>query len=113
MNSAFATRPTPRHRHPVAGALLVALLVAAWLLAAGVLGGPDAGSTRAPSAPMTVQADALLPVSSTSYVVQPGDTLWSVARGLQPSGDVRPLVDRLARQAGGSQLRTGQRIQLP
>ena len=26
----------------------------------------------------------------------PGDTYWSIARRLQPTGDVRPLVDRLA-----------------
>ena len=30
------------------------------------------------------------------YVVQPGDTLWSIARELDPTGDVRADVDRLA-----------------
>ena len=32
----------------------------------------------------------------SSVVVEPGDTLWSIARRLQPTGDVRALVDRLA-----------------
>jgi LysM repeat protein len=30
------------------------------------------------------------------YVVRPGDTLWSIARGLAPSEDPRPLVDAIA-----------------
>ena len=29
-------------------------------------------------------------------IVKPGDTLWSIARKMQPTGDVRPLVDRIA-----------------
>ena len=29
------------------------------------------------------------------YVVQPGDTLWSIARRADPGADPRPLVDRL------------------
>ena len=41
-----------------------------------------------------------------------GDTLWSVARSIQPSGDVRPLVDRLADRIGGAGLEVGQRISL-
>jgi hypothetical protein len=28
-------------------------------------------------------------------VVQPGDTMWTIARAVQPDGDVRPLVDAL------------------
>jgi hypothetical protein len=43
-------------------------------------------------------------------VVRPGDTLWSIARSLQPGGDVRDLVDRLAERAGGAQITPGQRI---
>ena len=33
--------------------------------------------------------------SPADYVVQPGDTLWSIARPLHPSGDLRPVVDSL------------------
>jgi hypothetical protein len=46
-------------------------------------------------------------------VVQHGDTLWSIARSLQPVGDVRPLVDALERRNGGSQLDIGQVLVLP
>lgn len=48
-----------------------------------------------------------------AYVVQPGDTLWTLARRLDPHGDPRPLVDRLAAAHGGATLRVGERIALP
>lgn len=63
--------------------------------------------------------DPLQPASSESqvvdaieiYVVQPGDTLWSIAARLQPEGaDLRPTVDYLDEAAGGSRLDVGQRI---
>ncbi|MFV2039949.1 MAG: LysM peptidoglycan-binding domain-containing protein [Acidimicrobiales bacterium] len=46
------------------------------------------------------------------HIVQPGDTLWSIAAQLNPRGDVRDSVDRLARLNGGSALRVGQRLVL-
>jgi hypothetical protein len=46
------------------------------------------------------------------YVVEAGDTLWSIARRLDPEGDPRPLVDRLAERTGGVPLRAGQRLRL-
>ena len=50
---------------------------------------------------------------SEVYVVRPGDTVWSIARSLDPTGDVRPLVDGISSQLGGSQLYPGERITLP
>ena len=47
------------------------------------------------------------------YVVQPGDTLWTLARRAQPNGDLRPLVGRLAAAHDGRPLQAGQRIVLP
>ena len=35
-------------------------------------------------------------VSSTSYVVRQGDTLWSIAQRISPGQDPRPVVDALA-----------------
>jgi nucleoid-associated protein YgaU len=72
---------------------------------------PAAGGAS-PSAPVEASAGAPTAASAVAdhVVVAPGDTLWSIARTLQPSGDVRPLVDRLAARAGGPVLAVGQRI---
>jgi hypothetical protein len=45
-----------------------------------------------------------------TYVVQPGDSLWSIALRLKPGDDPRPVVDELSRRAGGAALRPGQRL---
>jgi LysM repeat protein len=47
------------------------------------------------------------------YVVQPGDTLWSIARQLHPQDDPRPVVDQLANQIHGGSLQVGQHLVLP
>ena len=46
-------------------------------------------------------------------VVQPGDTLWSIAADLDGGGDLRARVDRLARLNGGATLRAGETIRVP
>jgi Tfp pilus assembly protein FimV len=51
--------------------------------------------------------------AASAYVVQPGDTLWSIARKMQPQGDVRPLVDELVHRNGGTDLAVGQRLAIP
>ena len=50
---------------------------------------------------------------SVSVVVQPGDTLWGIARALAPEGDPRALVDQLSDLAGGSQIQPGQQLVVP
>lgn len=47
------------------------------------------------------------------YVVQPGDTLWSIVLSLNHQGDPRPEVDRLALQLHGQPLLPGDRLLLP
>lgn len=44
------------------------------------------------------------------YMVQPGDTLWDIARALAPGEDPRAVVHELAGTAGGAALEPGQRI---
>jgi LysM repeat protein len=47
------------------------------------------------------------------HVVQPGDTLWSIAHQLHPNDDPRSVVDQLATQVHGASLQAGQRLVLP
>jgi LysM repeat protein len=53
------------------------------------------------------------PAGGSVVIVQPGDTLWSLAREVQPEGDIRPLVAQLSRAHGGSSLRAGERLVVP
>ena len=47
------------------------------------------------------------------YVVQPGDTLWTIARRAQPPATSVRLVGRLATALGDRPLQPGERIVLP
>jgi LysM domain len=54
------------------------------------------------------------PVSAHSiYIVQPGDTLWTIAERLDPGGDPRPLEVRMAAEVGGDTIVPGERLVLP
>lgn len=50
--------------------------------------------------------------AEVTVIVQPGDTLWTLARRAQPKGDVRPLVQRLEAQRDGRMLMVGEHITL-
>jgi LysM repeat protein len=113
--AAAASASTYRRRRFVA-ALVAATLVVATGLALSRLGtDPPAaalittgsGATSAVATPATQVAAA-----PAVYVVRPGDTLWAIARHLQPEGDIRPLVDELSARAGGAGLQAGQRLVL-
>jgi hypothetical protein len=96
-----------RRRRLIAVAALAILVVALQLAihtASTWLGG---GSLAVPE-PRSAAAAA-----GSVYVVQPGDTLWTLARRAQPTGDLRPLVGRLAEARDGRPLQAGQRIVLP
>lgn len=68
---------------------------------------------EATATPSTSAATAAVPpAAAEEYVVQPGDTLWVIARQLRSDGDIRPVVDELADRAGGPALVVGQRIDL-
>jgi len=87
------------------------------LAAAEVRSSPSSAVAEhpAPLADRTSAAVRLVttPVRRATYVVQPGDTLWTIARSLQPEGDIRPLVDDLAATRHGRPLQPGERIELP
>jgi nucleoid-associated protein YgaU len=50
------------------------------------------------------------PAGVATYVVQPGDTVWSIARALQPRGDVGRLIARISAANGGVSLEVGQKL---
>jgi Tfp pilus assembly protein FimV len=52
------------------------------------------------------------PISGGEYVVQPGDTLWSIAARLAPDDDPRAVVDALRAANGGADLQVGDRLDL-
>jgi Tfp pilus assembly protein FimV len=95
---AVRMRLTSRGR-AVARTLAIVLAVAVFLLVAPGLArgvGPDRPAPR------------------VTYVVEPGDTLWSIARRVAPGQDPRPVVDRLieANDVRGG-LRAGQELSIP
>ena len=58
------------------------------------------------SAPEPVEVSPV-PVAGQRYVVQPGDTLWSIAAELAPGDDLRPVVDALRAANGDAVLEVG------
>ena len=52
-------------------------------------------------------------LSPATVIVQPGDTLWSIAAAVAPGVDVRVTVDRLAELNGSAPIVVGQQLELP
>ncbi len=67
----------------------------------------------APAGPEDGVDSVLGDVSAVVVLVEPGDTLWGIARDFQPSGDHRGLVDALSKITGGDRLQAGQEIRIP
>jgi Tfp pilus assembly protein FimV len=52
------------------------------------------------------------PAATVTYVVEPGDTVWSIAESLAPDADPRPFVDEIVEANGSARLDVGQRLVL-
>ena len=94
------------------GIILSALLATAvWFAATGgtpaQLDGTMGGPLTAPRPASSLSGPVVL------RTVQPGDTLWSIARSVQPDGDIRPLVDELLSARGGRPLQVGEELTVP
>jgi LysM repeat protein len=85
-------------RRLVALLLLVAVVVVS---AQGLLSVVSHGATS-----------GLAPATSV-HIVQPGESLWSIAQQERPTADMSRLVDELLRLNGSSTLQVGQRLVLP
>ena len=73
------------------------------------VGGLVAGRVAAVLGGAPASAPEHRPVPA-EYTVQPGDTLWSIARQIKPKGDVADVVQSLVRANGGAELHVGQRL---
>jgi hypothetical protein len=97
---ALVRRPASRrvqHRRMILALVVVTLLVLLALPIRAIGGQPVAGSA---------------PAVGQEYVVQPGDTLTSIAQRVQPH-DVADLVQRLATEAGSSTIVPGEHLLIP
>ena len=94
---------------------LTALLLGLWVLSASFGSLFASQGVENPTVlPTVIESAASESLSSgSSVIVKPGDTLWSIARQLQPAGDIRPLVDRIAKINNGHSLIAGQALLLP
>jgi Tfp pilus assembly protein FimV len=108
-----------RRRRVVAAlaALLVLLgMLAVVRVAMSALGGVSASAPelRPPSAALSpaVHGGQVL-VPGGTYVVQPGDTLWAIARALHPQGSLERTVFELEQLNGGPSIDVGQVVRLP
>ena len=112
-----------RRRRIVVAALAVVLTVAA---STGIRSLASRGDGAAPvsavtpgvdasllaSAPAGIDLSGAFVVSEGVYVVQPGDTLWSIASSLT-DGSIRSYVADLIELNGGASLDVGQLLVLP
>jgi hypothetical protein len=96
----------------LAGLFLLAGMAAATSRVVGGLTGSAVRSSAEPGSTAAMVSSLTGDPASRIYVVEAGDTLWSIAEELAPGSDPRPIVDRLAERAGGSSLRPGQRLSL-
>lgn len=81
--------------------------VAAVALGIGVLSmAGKAGATLGTSSPSGLQRSPHV----VTVIAQPGDTLWSIAQGLEPGSDPRRVVHALERARGEGPLQPGERI---
>ena len=91
------------HRRRLGVLITIGRFVAVGL---NVMSAPSSGASRSPLPAAGTEAAA-------EYVVQPGDTLWSIAGELAPQADRRAAVDRLAAVNSGVDLQVGQRLVVP
>jgi hypothetical protein len=96
-----AARQVRRRRVLAASAVIGALVLLA--LPVRALAGQ---TVPVASAPPSLTAGSV-------YVVQPGDTLWTIAVRLDPSGDPRTVVAQLEAETGTDHVVPGEHLHLP
>ena len=102
--SQLAQQGVYRRRRLAVAVLAVAVAVAITLLASAAVARLAGGAPSAAGGPSPAEP---------TVVVQPGDTLWSIAADVAPRTDVRITVDRLIALNGSSPIVPGQELVVP
>lgn len=100
-----------RRRRLLAAGILLLAIAAVLSIAQSILAGAGGGPLTTTGA--AASGGAMTPAGAEVWIVRPGDTLWSIARAVDPKGDVRPLVDRLASETGTAGLYPGEPVAIP
>lgn len=87
--------------------MAVALALVASLFGLNVLVGEIAGAIRGAGGGDGVRGAS---PNESLIVAEAGDTYWSIAKSIHPSGDIRETVDALVVANGGRPLRIGDRL---
>ena len=113
--SRLAQQAVYRRRRLVAMALVLGVVVAFVLLATAAVARFAGGAPSAAGGPTPASAAAsgAAGAAAPTVVVQPGDTLWSIAADIAPGTDVRVTVDQLVQLNGGNPIVPGQELVLP
>lgn len=92
----------------VASVVLMAVAVGAW--GPGTLGWT--WHRMAGEGASAAVASATPAATASSWTVRPDDTLWSIAKQIQPTGDFRPVLERLISRYGDRPLEVGEVLQV-
>jgi LysM domain len=100
-------RLTRRGRRVLTGFVMLVIVISAMLIWTGVAGGAQAPRPGAPARSVYQ--------GMTQIVVQPGQTLWSIAEAVAPSADPRTAVQQISDVNGltGTRIEAGQLLWVP
>jgi nucleoid-associated protein YgaU len=90
-------------------AIVLVLVVSAGRVVANRGGAPASAPTIRPANAVVVGGD----VAADVYVVQPGDTLWSIGEQFHGRAALADYVDALVSANGGTELQVSQALTLP
>jgi LysM domain len=95
-------------------AIVLVLFVGAGQVVANRGGAPASASMIRPANAAAVGAVVLSePAASNVYIVQPGDTLWSIGERFHGQTTLVDYVDSLVSANGGTELQVSQALTLP
>jgi hypothetical protein len=114
--SRMAQQAIYRRRRLLVAIIAVAVLAATFLRASAAVariagGAPSAAGASSPTSAAASSAAGV--AAPPTAVVQPGDTLWSIAAAAAPDVDVRITVDQLVALNGSAPIVVGQELVLP